>query len=287
MIQSISTLKVETARKVRDQIEAVYPTFPDTQKFTRDVQQSVMPNRDYFYLAEVMSVVDEIQDRYGRWQNSECLTLKKNLMDIEDKGVGGAGRVRLADFYDAALNKGRWEFVETADYLRTIGALDDTDPTDLKVIIPNYVNAPANCVAGASYYSVCCIDECDNLLGHLEKAFAAPEATPEQILAAVRALPSSSLSAPRTLAPWLERRLYDVAKHHGGTVPLHGRLFGQWMHYAYPRECTYPHRLGETKMQKAMEFKEQTKKEFEMTQEEMRSFIAKHKPGVYKNSASD
>merc|ERR1719221_2229657 len=32
----------------------------------------------------------------------------------------------------------------------------------------------------------------------------------------------------------------------GGLVPLHGRLFMQWMHHAYPRECPYPHAAGTT-----------------------------------------
>jgi len=29
-------------------------------------------------------------------------------------------------------------------------------------------------------------------------------------------------------------------------VPLHGRLFAQWLHHAYPRECPYPHVAGTT-----------------------------------------
>jgi hypothetical protein len=39
----------------------------------------------------------------------------------------------------------------------------------------------------------------------------------------------------------LEAKLYDIAAVHAGTVPLHGRLFAQWMHFAFPLECPYPH----------------------------------------------
>merc|ERR1711933_446321 len=39
----------------------------------------------------------------------------------------------------------------------------------------------------------------------------------------------------------------EVAKQHDGRVPLHGRLFAQWMHHAYPHECPYPHKGGTTK----------------------------------------
>merc|ERR1719384_1041018 len=35
-------------------------------------------------------------------------------------------------------------------------------------------------------------------------------------------------------------RLGEIAEHHDGYVHLHGRLFAQWMHHAYPRECHFP-----------------------------------------------
>merc|ERR1712217_150110 len=39
----------------------------------------------------------------------------------------------------------------------------------------------------------------------------------------------------------------EVAAQHDGRVPLHGRLFAQWMHHAYPHECPYPHKAGSTR----------------------------------------
>merc|ERR1719401_1088464 len=57
-------------------------------------------------------------------------------------------------------------------------------------------------------------------------------------------IPSATVPSNRTIAPWLQVRLEEVAKHHGGLVPLHGRLFAQWLHYAYPRECQFPHIAG-------------------------------------------
>merc|ERR1719502_2312607 len=55
---------------------------------------------------------------------------------------------------------------------------------------------------------------------------------------------SATMPSNRTLASWLHHRLDEIAKHHGGLVPLHGRLFAQWLHYAYPRECNFPHAAG-------------------------------------------
>merc|ERR1711933_637711 len=51
---------------------------------------------------------------------------------------------------------------------------------------------------------------------------------------------SASVKAPRQLHSQLEDKLYEVAARHGGRVPLHGRLFAQWMHFAFPLECPYP-----------------------------------------------
>merc|ERR1719446_1699768 len=38
--------------------------------------------------------------------------------------------------------------------------------------------------------------------------------------------------------------LEEIATHHSGLVPVHGRLFSQWLHYAFPHECPYPHMAG-------------------------------------------
>ena len=39
----------------------------------------------------------------------------------------------------------------------------------------------------------------------------------------------------------LAARLEEFARYHSGRAPLHGCLFAQWMHHAYPRECPGPH----------------------------------------------
>merc|ERR550532_2306331 len=58
--------------------------------------------------------------------------------------------------------------------------------------------------------------------------------------------PSGTQEAPRNLSSTLFARLDNIAVRHGGRVPLHGRLFMQWLHHAYPHECPYPHVSGTT-----------------------------------------
>merc|ERR1719221_1732151 len=147
----------------------MYPTWVDTQKWIRQVRNEVLgENVDTSFDATVR-VLEEIGDRYGRWQNSECLDLKNSLLKLEEPGTG---RVPIDAFYKAAL-EGNWQFSESVPYLRQLGALDETDKNRLSVIVPNYVNSPSNCVASSKFYSVCCIDECEALFSHLELYVAA------------------------------------------------------------------------------------------------------------------
>merc|ERR1719450_138403 len=278
LVRNISTVSAKRVQALRANATKLYPGFPETQQFLRDVQQSVGPKRDYFYYSDVAGLVEEVGDRYGRWQDYECRALKDSLVEMEDPGTGGAGRVRLADFYDAAMNKGKWQFSENVDYLRQMGALDESNPDNLRVIIANYVNGPSNCAASSSYYSVCCLNECDELLGHIETKVAAPDASPEQILSLVAALPSSTVPGNRTLSSWLTHRLQEVATHHGGMIPLHGRLFGQWLHYAFPRECPFPHVLGATRPQTAEAWVRETRRDFSANKTEMQQYISKPAP---------
>ncbi|CAE7384478.1 unnamed protein product [Symbiodinium sp. CCMP2456] len=54
----------------------------------------------------------------------------------------------------------------------------------------------------------------------------------------------------------LSERLWEVAAQHSGEVPLHGRLFAQWLHHAFPRDCPFPHVSG-TVRQSLTQFQEE------------------------------
>jgi len=240
----LTKMTPKLAQNINKNILQLYPTWPETQKFLREIHHSIAPKRDYLYFNEVENVIAEVGERYGQFQDIECRQFKDWLVAVEDRGVGGAGRVRVSDFYGEALNNGKWQFSESVDYLRQLGALDESDSSNPRVIIPNYIYGPSNCGAASSYYSVCCLDECEGILARLEQLISAPDASPSTILSMVPMIASSTMPSSRTLSPWLHQRLEEVAKHHGGLVPLHGRLFAQWLHYAYPRECAFPHAAG-------------------------------------------
>lgn len=225
---------------------SLYSTWDETQKFVEGIRQRILEDvalDERTSWETNLRIVEEIAERHGRWQDKDCHVLKGMLMDLE---VPGTGRVRLDDFYGPRLSNASWNFVESVPYLRQLGALDESNPKQMSVITTNYLTSPANCVSSSKFYSVCCIDQCEQFLGVLEQRFAAPYATHSEIVDVISGLSSDTVQAPRILSVSLTQRLEEIATLHGGRVPLHGRLFAQWMHHAYPHECPYPHMSGTT-----------------------------------------
>jgi len=165
----------------------------------------------------------------------------------------GTGRVKLSEFWGVKAkkeNEDQWQFSESAQYLRALGALDESDnELGAQVIIPNYVYAVSNCIMSTPHYSVCCLNECENMMAQLESGLRAPKANTSEIIKVVESLISlSSFPTPgirRALNTTLGTRLDEIAAtNEDGLVPIHGRLFAQWLHYAFPRDCEYPHESG-------------------------------------------
>jgi len=118
---------------------------------------------------------------------------------------------------------------------------------------------------------VCCHNECDDILGQLERQLGQPSATPAEIIAILRT--TSLRSGSRMHAPMLRQRLQEVADHHGGRVPIHGRLFAQWLHHVYPNECAYPHKAGSKHPQWILDFEEDTGKASSLSDKQIEAFL--------------
>jgi len=110
-----------------------------------------------------------------------------------------------------------------------------------QVIITNYVMSRPNCLETSRIYAVCCRNQCEEMVARLESDLQTTLAEPTRIADLVSTFSSDTVQAPRKLGTELVSRLEQVAAQHHGQVPIHGRLFAQWMHHAFPRECPYPH----------------------------------------------
>merc|ERR1719473_2035086 len=161
-----------------------------------------------------------------------------------------------------------------------MGALDDSSAwLGPQVIISNYIVGQHNCISSSEYYNVCCLSECDGIFQHLEKRIKAPTASAAEITRAIEEgitlsplLSSSAPTEARNLSTMLRIRLEEVATHHNDMIPLHGRLFAQWLHYAFPRECPYPH-ASSVSAQKTLSERRKSSMASSVTEEEKNYFI--------------
>ena len=103
-----------------------------------------------------------------------------------------------------------------------------------------FLGVRSNCITSTPYYSICCLNECDQVFQQLEAKIAASTTTPSEIF---RALETGAYAA-WNISELQRKRLDEIARVSGGKIPIHGRLFARWLHFVYPQECPYPHAAG-------------------------------------------
>jgi len=208
--------------------------------------------KDQYTFKDAHEVVGNIAQNFASFWENQCQQIKTDLIKLDKTGTG---RVRLADFYGANLD-GEWRFGESEAYLRELGALDESSSWRGKqVVIPNYLQGASNCIVSRPNYLVCCINECEDILGEVEAAAGAPVAELTAIMALIANM-SGYDDIPVKLDTSQRAQLTRIAETHGGMVPLHGRLFAQWLHYVFPRECPFPHKIGASTASTPTEFGE-------------------------------
>jgi hypothetical protein len=256
----------EVHREDRQEIHELYPNWDALQEFMRDVidmETSIVlgsgtqnpfsrSGKDFFSFDDAVRIAQRIGNEYGRWGNQECMELRSFLADLD---TASTGRVPLSRFYSAGQSNDRWSFLETPEYLRELGAVDDSSKNlGPQVLITNYAYGMSNCLTSTPFYSVCCLNECEGLLQQVEMHVAKPSATPTEILDAVHRIKTPSLTstfsdASHEVDSKLQTRLEEMAAKSHGKISLHGRLFAQWLHYVFPHECPFPHIAGSVRPQ--------------------------------------
>lgn len=242
---NLSDARLHNSLKSRLSVRDDWPVLVDFQRdavlnFNFAKQHSSNPFQEPQYtFQDTLGIVEELAYSYGQWQNMECRQMKADLMDLD---ADGDGRIPLGKFYGRVDNT-KYQFTESMQYLQEVGALDE----EKKVRIANYLQGPSNCIASSTYYSVCCLSECEGVLNDLEVKVQGPSAEAMHLLRLLGNISSSTVDAPREFPQVMVERLQQIAEQNGGEVPLHGRLFSEWLHFAFPNECPYPHMVEEAK----------------------------------------
>jgi hypothetical protein len=223
-----------------------YPHWDTTILFLKDTissdiwwrQASLSPFAEQSYsFADALRIAESVSEQFGSWSNHECREMKDMLMEMD---VHDTGRVKMSDFYSYSKD-GAWQFLEPSEQLRQSGALDESSTwLGPQVMIPNYINSMSNCITSAPYYSICCLNECDQVFQQLESQVRAPSATPSEIIWALE----NGIYAPINISALHRDRLAEIARVNQDQVPIYGRLFARWLHFVYPQECPYPHAAG-------------------------------------------
>ena len=231
-----------TVRTVQDIAERKAGLDKRTVVWLKDVRHDIMERESQCDAASgecekldfpsATRVVEEIGEKYGPFNDGLCQDLKGTLMRSEQ---GQTGLVPLSDFYAEGV-KGSWNFSETTDYLRELGAFDEEKES---VIIPNYVSSRPNCLTASTIYMVCCRNECEGKMAHLEKKLSTSSAVPSRIVELIE-----PLLVPSKLSQTLLDGLNTVASQNDGWVSLHSKAFANWLHQVFPRECPRPHAAG-------------------------------------------
>jgi len=212
-------------------IREKYPAWPALQRFLQDLQGVMLPAQaSRFHFEDLASVVKELNEHYGRWQDGECQVLSNELQSLEAECPG---HISLRQFYSSHLHQNKWQFTESLQYLRSLGALEESEQGNPRLISTNYVLGANNCVSTSQFYSQCCLNQCDGYLRKLEKAVVMPEVAAGDLQAAITAI----LPEPEGASTDLAQKLQEISQNSGGKVALHGRPFAEWLHHAYPREC--------------------------------------------------
>jgi hypothetical protein len=228
----------------KSNIRSLYPHWDTTYLFIVDVAENDRYARNAvmnpfkvskFTFEDAARIAQGVTEQFGPFSSHECHQIKDSLVQMD---VHGTGRVKLSDFY-ASSKDGKWQYREASEYLRQLGALDESSANlGPQVIIPNYIQGLSNCITSTPYYSVCCLSECNEVYQHLEAALPPSfDATwsVDHIAGAVEGIWDQNISSV------MLDRLNEVSKHHGAKIPLHGRLMAQWLHFVFPQECPYPH----------------------------------------------
>jgi hypothetical protein len=235
--------------RIENQARSSYPEYDDIVMWARDMHKYagfaeesrrnpfIKQGVDFDRATAFMKV---IQNHFGSLLNLECQVMKDDLVEMQ---IGNSGRVLLSNFYANP----KLQLQESLEYMRNLGALEESEKYSSRIVIPNYISSKSRCLPFSGYYSVCCPDECQSLLGSMERKFSAPTASSEMIMEVVSTTVSASMLAPANISDQLVARLRSIASLHGGAIPLHGRLFMQWMHHVFPVECPFPHISGTVK----------------------------------------
>jgi len=211
-------------------ISSIYGGWRNIDSFIQSevAKRKAMRPLGHLTFEDVAKAADGVMLKFEEVSGAMCRDMEKDFASIEG---GMNGRVRLADLRKVEHAE---LFRESEDYLRKVGALDESAPDGPHLLMPNYMLGPSNCDGTTSFYDLCCPNECEDHKTRLERALLGSKDYHETVKSVVQ----QRLGTP--ISEDLLKRLNSLVQANKGQVLIHGRGFADWLHAVFPRECPKP-----------------------------------------------
>lgn len=227
---------VKVAREEVEELREAYTGWPKISLFIqheveRRAEDSTQKKLNF---QDAQAIANRLLEYLREVSSSLCHEMERSIQSFSG---GDKGYVKLADLRGLQFSGSNESSVdEPVDYLREMGALDDSDP-DQHIFVPNYIQGPSNCDMSTSFYDLCCPNTCEKHKEHLELKLLSAKSG------------NSSVSVVAVITEALQHRLGSalpadmlksldiIASSPGGAMPIHGRVFADWLHKVFPRDC--------------------------------------------------
>eukprot|EP00933_Yihiella_yeosuensis_P055719 TRINITY_DN5460_c0_g1_i1.p1 TRINITY_DN5460_c0_g1~~TRINITY_DN5460_c0_g1_i1.p1 ORF type:complete len:628 (+),score=132.70 TRINITY_DN5460_c0_g1_i1:144-2027(+) len=224
-----ATASLEQARQQVTTMKKLYDGFDDISSFIYEAVTKRGPSSN---LTVAITAAEEVLQRYNKVSTALCSSLRSQLTNLPG---GKSGKVPLSQLRIIGAQD---LLRETDEYLREVGALDERNPQNVSVLIPNYMNGPSNCDGSTSFYDLCCPNLCEARLAKFEGVVASnPDVDTVRVVADLLA----AMTDVDTSEDDLERlRSMSEAAAAQGNAFLHGYAFNKFLHERFPSECPRP-----------------------------------------------
>lgn len=218
--------QLSDVRSERRYLEAHHTGWKELCSFIRGQLRAARPAPNDF--GSTLAFVEGLTGEYGRWQNNDCRTAADRFASLP--GAKAHGRVPVAGLTPGPQWGRRAILREDGDEMTRLGVVEnDTATGKPQLLVPNYLLSQAMCLTTAGVHTVCCYNECDDLLAKVESVAGGPEASVGDIVSALDVAEAGKESLTKL-----------VGEGGQGKVALHGRAFAEWMHRSFPLTCPAP-----------------------------------------------
>eukprot|EP00933_Yihiella_yeosuensis_P013494 TRINITY_DN1247_c1_g2_i3.p1 TRINITY_DN1247_c1_g2~~TRINITY_DN1247_c1_g2_i3.p1 ORF type:complete len:606 (-),score=120.28 TRINITY_DN1247_c1_g2_i3:188-2005(-) len=232
-----------------NEVKVLERTYDGWPVIKQDVAKAALKRSKFLMKDKHLSFEDcaksafEVLENFNKLSADLCVSLKSRFAQVEGGKLGRIAISKLRSASSAHLIGGF--FRESEDYLREIGALDESDPKNRYLILPNYMTGPSNCDGSTSFYDLCCPNTCQAHMARLEKLEITQGKEAANVFMELWDMTDEEkhklgYRAGIEVDEKVHEELDAIEAANSGQIPLHGRSFANLLHRIFPSDCPKP-----------------------------------------------